>query len=338
MNIKKAEKEYIFFRDESLFKDCHASTLIQLPNGDILTSWFGGSKEAKPDVAIWCSKRHDGKWSAPKKVADKENLVHWNPVLHLNKNGEIMLFYKVGHPIPEWYTMLIVSKDGGETWSEPIELVKGDIGGRGPVKNKAIELLDGTIVAPASIETKDPDIWDAFVDISYDEGITWTKSNIVPLRHQVGEEEDKVEEDPNYCHRKGVIQPTLWESEPGKVHMLLRSTGARIYRSDSEDGGKTWGPAYATVLPNNNSGIDLVKAENALFLVYNPVKAYKGVRTPLSLAMSLDNGETWRDVIVLENDEGEYSYPAIIYKDQKLYVTYTWKRERIVYWEISLEM
>lgn len=336
MNIKNAVKEYIFIKDDN-FASCHAATLVQLPNNDILAAWFGGSKEGNPDEAIWCSKRHEGKWSLPKKVADKENVVHWNPVLYIDKNEKIFLFYKVGHPIPHWYTMLIVSEDGGKTWSEPVELVKGDVGGRGPVKNKLIELSDGTLVAPASIETVD-NIWDAFADISYDGGKTWNKSPLVPLRHQVGDEEDKVNEDPNYCHRKGVIQPTLWESEPGKVHMLLRSTGAHIYRSDSEDSGKTWSPACATALPNNNSGIDLVKAENALFLVYNPVSAYKGVRNPLSLAMSLDNGKTFRDILVLENDEGEYSYPAIIYKNGKLHISYTWNRVRMVYWEITLEM
>lgn len=336
MNIKNATKEYIYLQDDNL-PSCHAGTLLELPNQDIIAAWFGGSKEGNPDEAIFFARKRNGEWSVPIKVADKEDLVHWNPVLYQDKKGKIFLFYKVGYPIPHWYTMVITSIDGGNTWSEPVELVKGDVGGRGPVKNKVIELSDGTVIAPASIETLD-NVWDAFADISYDGCKTWEKSPLVPLRHQIGDEEDKVNEDPNYCHRKGVIQPTLWESEPGKVHMLLRSTGAHIYRSDSEDSGKTWCPAYATAMPNNNSGIDLAKAENALFLVYNPVSAYKGERYPLSLAMSLDNGKTFRDVLVLENNEGEYSYPAIIYKNGKLHVIYTWNRLRMVYWQIDLEM
>jgi len=81
---------------------------------------------------------------------------------------------------------------------------------------------------------------------------------------------------------KGVIQPTLWESEPGKVHMLLRSTESKIYRSDSSDGGKTWCTAYPTELPNNNSGIDLTRLQNGnLVLAYNPVEKDWGARTPL---------------------------------------------------------
>ena len=55
-----------------------------------------------------------------------------------------------------------------------------------------------------------------------------------------------------------MIQPTLWESKDGSVHMLTRTKLGKIYRSDSLDGGKTWCRAYATNLPNNNSGIDPV--------------------------------------------------------------------------------
>src|SRR5699024_2043312 len=95
--------------------------------------------------------------------------------------------------------------------------------------------------------------WDAFVDISYDKGKTWVKSETVPIEHYEGD--------------KGIIQPTLWESEPSHVHMLLRSSRSSIYRSDSKDGGKTWSPAYATSLPNNNSGIDVVKLEDGTLVL-----------------------------------------------------------------------
>ena len=46
--------------------------------------------------------------------------------------------------------------------------------------------------------------------------------------------------------------------QPGHVHAMMRSTRGKIYRSDSTDYGRSWCPAYATTLPNNNSGIDVV--------------------------------------------------------------------------------
>jgi len=280
VNIKT--KEFIF-GDNRPFASCHASTLVALEDGSVLAAWFGGSREGAGDVAIWYSKRVGGKWSPPIKVADEEGLPHWNPVLFQATNGKIFLFYKVGHIIPQWYTRYITSNDGGNTWSEPQPLVDGDRGGRGPVKNKPIRLHDGTWLAPASIEGE---YWDAFVDISYDEGKTWVKSSMVPInnRQMAGGQKAKDAElpVPEFSFKgKGVIQPTLWESKPGVVHMFLRSTDGFIYRSDSQDGGKTWCPAYRTSLPNNNSGIDLVRLDSGvLVLAYNPVGENWGPRTP----------------------------------------------------------
>ena len=131
-------------------------------------------------------------------------------------------------------------------------------------------------------------------------------------------------------HGRGVIQPTLWESSDGPVHMLLRSTEGRIYRSDSTDGGRTWSAAYATELPNNNSGIDLVRlSDGRLILAYNPVGRNWGERTPLSLALSDDDGTTWTRLGDVVAGEGEFSYPAIVADGDRVFLSYTYNREGI---------
>lgn len=321
MNILKMRKEYIF-EDDRPFQSCHASTIINLPNDEFLVSWFAGTEEGALDVDIWCARRKNEKWSAPYKICGEKGLPHWNPVLFKGNNDILYLYYKVGHTIPNWYTRVIESRDNGMTWSKPKELVPGDVGGRGPVRNKSIILHNGNWLAPASLEG---DKWDAFVDISKDQGDSWEKSTRIDL-------------DRSLAKGKGIIQPTLWESAPNKVHMLIRSSEGAIYKSDSEDGGETWNVAYPTPLPNNNSGIDLAQLKSgSLVLVYNPVPINWGARTPLIISYSTDNGENWHGEIPLEMDEGEYSYPAIVSAGNKTYVTYTWKRERIVFWDIEWE-
>ena len=57
-------------------------------------------------------------------------------------------------------------------------------------------------------------------------------------------------------------------------------------------------------------------------------------RSPLSLAVSFDDGVTWRDFLVVEElsegERGELSYPAMIQDaDGDLQITYTWNRRRI---------
>ncbi|NLK07366.1 MAG: exo-alpha-sialidase [Firmicutes bacterium] len=337
-------REFLF-NNERPFNSCHASTLVVLGNGDLLAAWFGGSQEGASDVAIWLSRRDHAaqKWGLPLKVADKLGVPHWNPVLFHNQDGTLLLFYKVGHQISKWQTFVKSSNDGGLSWTKALELVPGDCGGRGPVRSKPIALANGTVLAPASIEN---DHWNAFVDISHDSGLTWDKSEMVPLKRsasgtsapdnpgQAGCETGKAQK---RIRGKGVIQPTLWESEPGQVHMLLRSTEGVVYRSDSADGGKTWCLAYPTELPNNNSGIDLVKLHSGLLaLVYNPVGINWGPRTPLVLALSCDNGVSWGKKLVLEDDEGEYSYPAVVSSGDMVYITYTWRRERICCWGLKI--
>lgn len=308
------------FGDDRPFAQCHASTVLRTDDGKFLVAWFGGTHEKHDDVGILLSKGEPGSWSAPKEIAKIREDAHWNPVLFKDPSGSVTLFFKVGKTIDFWETWFKVSNDNGESWSEAKELVQGDKGGRGPVRNKPIVLSDGTWLAPASNELRR--VWNAFVDRSEDGGKTWVESGFVELKR-------------DSAFGEGVIQPALWESEPGKVHMLLRSSAGVICRSDSEDFGKTWSPVYKTDLPNPNSGIDVTKLDdNTLVLIFNPDNKNWGSRSPISLAVSRDNGKTWDPIIELERgaEEDEFSYPSVISFGDTVVVTYTWKRERIAFW------
>jgi predicted neuraminidase len=317
--VKMLAKDYVF-EDDRPFAQCHASTLLRTDDGKFLVAWFGGTHEKHDDVGIWLSKGEPGSWSKPREVAKIRDDAHWNPVLFKDPSGHITLFFKVGKTIDFWETWVQASKDNGETWSKAKELVAGDKGGRGPVRNKPIVASDGSWLAPASNELSG--VWNAFVDRSEDGGKTWTETAFVPLNR-------------DSISGEGVIQPSLWESAPGRIHMLLRSSAGVICRSDSEDYGKTWSSAYKTELPNPNSGIDVTQlGANTLVLVFNPDDENWGSRSPISLAVSEDNGQTWRPAIELERgeEEDEFSYPSIISYGDTVALTYTWKRQRIAFW------
>lgn len=310
------------FEDGRPFRECHASTLVDLGDNNLLCAWFGGTKEGADDVAVWMARFDGAKWNAPFRAAKIGTKAHWNPVLFRDPRSGCFLFFKVGERVATWRTFVMRSEDGG-TWSKPAELVPGDVGGRGPVKNKPILLSDGAWLAGASTEH---DGWRPFADRSEDGGNSWRRSADWEI-------------DPAAVAGKGAIQPTLWESQPGHVHALIRTTCGRMARADSEDFGKTWTPVYLTPLPNNNSGIDAVRLDDGrVWLVYNPVATNWGPRTPLNIACTKDNGTTWRDVASLEINEGEYSYPAVIRTGRGLAVSYTWKRERIRCWQIPFDV
>jgi len=330
----KVTKEFIIDESTKPFDSCHASTLIETEDGIIVAAWFAGSREKAPDVAIWTARRVNGVWEEPVVVADMRGVAMWNPVLFQKLDGTIVLFYKVVAEIENWKTWFVESYDCGVTYTNPEELVKGDeTGGRGPVKNKPVRLRDKTVLAPASLEGE---TWDAFADISYDDCVTWQMSSLVPVRRvNMGNLHRPYHKE--YMWGKGIIQPSLWQDKSGDVHMLLRSTSSRIFKSDSRDGGRTWCTAYDTGLPNNNSGIDLAQMSNGdLILVYNPREnlpgSFKGPRTPLTVALSEDNGETFNDLFDLETGFGDYCYPAVICNEKdEILITYTFKRENIVF-------
>lgn len=308
---------------------CHASTVLALSDGSLLCCWFGGTHEGENDVGIYLSRRTEAGWSQPQLLVNGA-AANWNPVLFVGADARILLFYKQGQQIADWQTWLLQSTDNGETWSGPQELVPGDVsGGRGPVRNKPLRLASGRILAGASTEHG---IWKAFADISDDDGASWHKSAVVQidgLQYQAGEKtaESNIAVSQQSFYGRGVIQPSLWQSADGSVHMLLRSSEGFVYRSDSADNGETWCSAYALSLPNNNSGLDLVRtAGGVLYLVCNPVAANWGQRSPLSLFQSTDEGASWRRLLDLETEPAEFSYPAIIALGEDIVITYTYKR------------
>ena len=72
-----------------------------------------------------------------------------------------------------------------------------------------------------------------------------------------------------------------------------------LYRSESRDGGRTWGPGTETQFPNPNSAVDFIKLRNGhLLLVYNDTNVDD--RMPLTVAISTDNDKTYphrRDIV-----------------------------------------
>jgi len=302
----------------------HASTITGLPDGDLLASWFGGSRESAPDVCIYTSRFHKGQWSAPQITAtgivnDTLRYAAWNPVLFTTRSGNILLFYKIGPNPRAWWGMMVSSTDNGKTWSEPERLPEGMLG---PIKNKPVQLADGSILHPSSTESLDEKEWHVHVELSDSTGHNWRRIKID-------------------CDTFGVIQPSVLFHPGNRLQMVCRSRQNVIVQTWSEDNGQTWSPLTRLSLKNPNSGIDAVTTHDGLqVLVYNPAIAGKdwwNGRNELRVATSKD-GKTWSDVYeLIRQPKGEFSYPAIIQtKDGLLHITYTYDRKNIKHVALKL--
>ena len=315
-------EEFVF--TEADFRSCHAATLLELQNGDLLCAFFGGTKEGHPDVETRLSRKpFGGKWTRPVSVADgvqseHERLATGNPILFQPAGGNIMLFYKVFRSKVPWWGEMKTSCDDGRTWSKAKKIINGRIG---PDKNKPIQLADGTILAPSAIE--DSHGWRVHIERSTDNGKTWTK--IGPVNPEA---------------RIGAIQPTLLTYSDGRIQMLCRTSSEHGFMAESwsTDGGLNWLPLKAASLPNNSSGIDGVTLKDGRqLLVYNhSTRTQKGMghkgRGVLNVAVSTD-GTNWDAALVLDyiDQSGkQFSCPAVIQtKDGLVHIAYTWHRKRI---------
>ena len=131
----------------------------------------------------------------------------------------------------------------------------------------------------------------------------------------------------NDGRKLAAIQPGLC-LDGDSVAAFCRTGQGKIYATRSTDGGRTWSALEPTELPNPDSGIDAIRLKDGrCLLVYNHTR--RG-RTPLNVALSSDHGRTWTPSLVLEDERGEFSYPAVIQtSDGLVQITYTWKRKRV---------
>ncbi|MFA5045111.1 MAG: family 78 glycoside hydrolase catalytic domain [Paludibacter sp.] len=341
-----------FLYTKASFPQCHAATIVETTTGDLVSAFFGGTREGAPDVCIYVCRKDKGssEWTKPELAADgilsaTERKACYNPVLYQMKNGPLYLFYKIGNRVSDWTGYLKMSNDGGHSWSKAFQLPEGYLG---PIKNKIVD-VDGKAIAPSSTETGG---WKVHFEIAEDGG---RKTHIVGplaaekalLTQDMATSESKQTGDMEGGDNSSAstiqaIQPSILKYKDGRLQILCRTRNGRIATSWSYDKGETWTPLTLTNLPNNNSGTDAVTLQDGRqVLVYNavatPPGAKKGVRTPLNVAVSED-GVNWKMVMTLEDSPvSQYSYPSIIQgNDGRIHIVYTWRRQRIKYMEIKL--
>jgi predicted neuraminidase len=304
---------------------CHASSVVELANGDLLASWFGGTQEGAPDVAIWMARRNADGWSAIREAARELGAATYNPVLFHSADGLLWLYYKFGLSPSSWSAAREYSRDEGVSWSQVEHLPAGLYG---PIRAKPLVLADGTILSGTSVESFGS--WACWIERSADNGQTWQR--IGPLAAPL----TLAAKAPERGRPHGIIQPSLVDMGGGHIRLYARSTTniGRICQADSFDSGRTWSQVKTTSLRNPNSGIDVVRLRDGrLVMAYND--SISG-RSPLNLAISTD-GDAWRNFRDLETEGGEYSYPALIQaRNGDLLITYTWNRVKIRYARLPL--
>lgn len=177
---------------------------------------------------------------------------------------------------------------------------------------------------------------------------------LMPIYHETGEDTELVGPDTSSLFlrfdpvrmswsrsekihsRLGNLQPSVVELEDNHLIAYCRRGGgyepredAYLVRSESYDGGKTWSKGEETLFPNPNSATDFIKLRNGhLLLVYNDSKTE---RSPLTVAVSSDDGKTFPYRRNIAEGSNSFAYPtAIQTSDDMIHITFTSDERTVV--------
>jgi sialidase-1 len=228
-------------------------------------------------------------------------------------SGEVGLFYLVKNSWSDCRPYLQTSADEGKSWGEA-RLCVGDEGYYVVNNDRVVRLSAGRLVMPAALHTPagvksfKPRA-NAVCYLSDDDGKTWRRS--------------KTELEAPAKSKTGLQEPGVVELKGGRLMMLCRTDQGCQMRSYSEDGGETWSAVEKTDIasPVSPASVKRIPKTGDLLLVWNDTAGK--VRTPLTVAISKDEGKTWERRRNIEADPaGWYCYTAIEFLGDRVLLAY----------------
>jgi predicted neuraminidase len=308
----------------------HPASFDELHNGDLYLVYYGGDGEYAEGTAVFGSRLKQGvkNWTKPAKIASNPFHSLGNAVVWQAPDGMVWLFYVTRYG-ETWSTSRIaakISRDGTRTWSDsfPLTFEEGTM-----VRSHPIALTDGDYLLPIYHETgSDPEFTaptTCSLFLRFDpKKKLWTESNRI-------------------YSRLGNLQPAVVQLDDQRLIAYCRRGGnyeprkdGFLVRAESRDGGRTWTAGQETEFPNPNAAVDFIRLKNGhLLLVYNDSM---NDRTPLTVAISTDNGQTFPHRRNLVGGPGDFAYPtAVQTRDSKIHVVFTSDERTVVRYAVFEE-
>jgi sialidase-1 len=299
-------------------------SVVALKDGSLLfatTEFIGGGADHATARIIGRTSRDGGRnWDGPRVL--QENTGRQNVMsvtlrrLTANRHdGPLGLSYLVKNGPADLKVYLRISADEAATFGQPILIT--DAAGYHVMNNDRVTVLArGRLICPIAWTD---DVFEpggghfvCFCYLSDDGGRNWRKST------------DQVDQP-----ERGAMEPEVIELAGGNLLMIIRTQHGRIATSVSTDGGDHWSaPGHLSVSsPESPATIRRIPATGDLLLVWNNAFTaganHGGKRTPLTAAVSSDEGQTWRNLRNLEADpEQGFAYTSIAFHRDRVLLSY----------------
>ncbi len=279
----------------------------------------GGDDNAAAYIAGRYSSDGGRTWSANDvTIVEREGQMNAMSVSLLRlKDRRIALFYLRKNSTSDCRPYLRYSSDEAKTWSEPILCIP-DIGYFVLNNDRAVQLRSGRIVLPVAQHSG--------VGMEYSSrGVSMTYlSDDVGRTWRVG----RTRLEMPASDRTGFQEPGVVELKDGRLMMFIRTGKGCQYLSYSSDGGETWSPAEPSSIrsPVSPASIKRIPKKGDLLMVWNdnPNEGpTRGKRTPITVAISRDEGKTWiRPHNVRDDPNGWYCYTAIHFAGPRVLLSF----------------
>ena len=349
---QKANSELIFPMQE---QHVHSSSIVELPNGDLLTCWFQGSGERKAnDVVINGSRLRKGEleWSKPFLMADTPGQPDCNPILFLNNENKLFLVWiavqanrwetsilkvktttdYLDKLAPEWEWQDIILLKPGKEFEERVKEQFDAYGRQDLVWAEYALPYEEMLIEAARDPKKRETGWMTRTHPT----ILDNGKILLPLYSDgfnfgliaISEDDGNTWESSLPIIGRGLNQPSLVVRKDGSIDAYMRDDGdepGRVLVSHSEDEGYSWTYGMKSDIPNPGASLEVIRLKSGKWLmVYNDVD---DGRYSLAVAISDDEGESWKWKKNIENIKtGSFSYPSVIQsKKGKIHITYTYR-------------
>lgn len=297
-------------------------SIVQLADGRLLyatTEFIGGGSDFSTAQIVAKSSMDDGQtWSKARVLQEnvgKRNVmsVTLRRVSLDDGVSAIAMFYLIKNGHDDLDVYLRISRDEANTFGRPIQVTQQP--GYHVLNNDRVLISrTGRWLVPLAT-TADVQKENHFVSqcvFSDDFGASWKHSTQgVDLS------------------KRGAMEPELFETKSGRLGMILRTQLGHIAVAFSEDNGNTWTKAesFGVRAPESPATLRRIPATGDLLLIWNdnyePGKGHGGQRTPLSLAISSDDGKTWTHQQNIEDDPNQsYAYVSLCFVGDRAVMSY----------------
>ncbi|MBX7256815.1 MAG: glycoside hydrolase [Candidatus Hydrogenedentes bacterium] len=316
------------FPDSETYPRNSEGSIIELTDGRLYlvgTRFYGGlADEAAANIVSRISSDGGSTWSEP--VVIQENVGTQNVMsaslqrLTAERTpdgkrgaGPIGLFYLVTNSEVDLKVYLRTSTDEAKTWSEPL-CVTNRPGYHVMNNDRVVRLSTGRLLCPVAWTSDSGKVnhYTSLCFISDDQGRTWTAGT------------GSVD-----APKRGAMEPEVIERKDGSVLMLIRTQTGRNYAAVSQDGGDSWGGAepFGPAAPEAPSTLRRIPSTGDWLLIFNPVTDanadHGGQRTPLSSAISKDEGKTWSTTRDIETRADQaFAYTSLIFANDRALMSY----------------